>query len=111
VVALSKIGVELEEWICANFGSDDQRYEHFNAAACSGDGPARHLMQETFRRFQALLGDIPVRRLAMVGGPSEGAGWRAVAGEVLSAEIVISEYSKEAGAVGAALLAAQGAQP
>jgi xylulokinase len=110
MVSLSKIGVELEEWICVNFGSDAQRYERFNAAACSGDGPARRLMQETFRRFQARLGDIPVRRLTMVGGPSEGAGWRDVAREVLSAEIVISEYSKEAGAVGAALLAAQGTE-
>ncbi len=109
MVALSKIGLQLEEWIVEKFGAGAQRYDRFNAAACSSDGPARRLMQQTFRRFQDLLGDIVVRRLVMVGGPSEGAGWRAVAKEIFAAEITISEYSKEAGAVGAALLAAQGA--
>ena len=63
-------------------------------------------MLETIDKFKARLEGRP-RRLVMVGGPSEGKGWRHFLAERLELAVEASPFAKQAGAVGAAMLAAQ----
>jgi sugar (pentulose or hexulose) kinase len=104
IFSIARIGLSLEETIVRLAGKDDDRYKLFNDMALSEDGEARKTMLETIDKFKARLEGRP-RRLVMVGGPSEGAGWRHFLAERLELEVEASPFAKQAGAVGAAMLA------
>ena len=96
----------LEDTIVRLAGTGDDRYKLFNEMALAEDGEARKTMLETIDKFKARLEGRP-RRLVMVGGPSEGKGWRHFLAERLELAVEASPFAKQAGAVGAAMLAAQ----
>jgi sugar (pentulose or hexulose) kinase len=106
IFSIARIGLSLEETIVRLAGKGDDRYKLFNDMALTEDGEARKTMLETIDKFKARLEGRP-RRLVMVGGPSEGAGWRHFLAERLELEVEASPFAKQAGAVGAAMLAAQ----
>ena len=103
--SIAKIGLDIEAWIQTHFGDGDNRYRDFNEAALRGDTPARQYMTATIARFKARLGDRRPRRLAMAGGPAEGAAWPGLTREVLGIPVDIAPCHQHAGAVGAALIA------
>jgi sugar (pentulose or hexulose) kinase len=106
IVSLEAVGLEIEAWIGEHIGTDKDRYRRMTADALAG-GPARDMMQDVLRRFRERIGgDGRFRRLVMVGGPSESEAWSREAAAELGCEIEATPFAKDAGAVGAAMLAA-----
>jgi xylulokinase len=106
IFSIARIGLELESFIVSRYGDGADRYDLFNSEALATEGAARDLVLSTIDRFKSRLEFTP-RRLVMVGGPSEGKAWRHFIGERLGLTVEISPFAKQAGAVGAAMLAQQ----
>ena len=109
IFSVPQIGLRIEAWIGEHFGTGTDRYQTCNAAALAGDTPARRMMLEIIEIFATRLGARRPRRLAMVGGPAEGAAWPTLLAHRLGLPVAVSTFHQDAGAVGAARLA--GAPP
>ena len=106
--SMSKVGLELEDWIAARYGNGKDRYLRFNEEALAG-GDAKEKMLETARAFrERAFPETKFSRIVLCGGPSESPAWRKYIAEVWEAEIEPSPFDKYTGAAGAAKMALKG---
>ena len=104
--SVPKVGVDVEDFICARYGKSPSRYEEFNDEAAKNSSPAHEMMLSVIRKFKEPFEQHPgVKRIVLSGGPSEGKTWPKLIEECLRVKVDVSPYHSYTGAVGAAQLA------